>query len=619
MSISNLIREVYIDPIRSVLVIDDEFISLDKMLEYNESLFNGDINTKETIEKEYPNGLDLKRAKEIIFACRQNGRNWLCDIHDGKVISDNNEQSNLAKHLHQSDLLILDYNLTADNSDGTRALSLIEHLVNNTHFNLVVVYTASDVSNVVKEIAQHLSYKSKVLDELEINHNAILSEWSIENKNIFKDCEDLIDEIQLLNIIQNIELHKKNLESQCFYNDLVNIFNTKPSDLSHEVDLPLLFILIIKLGYEAIRHSLMNKFEISNYIFNDGQINWIKNERLFITVVSKNKHSPAQLPVILQEALVKWNPKPQRLLISKLRSELDRKGIYLEDFALSNDYTHAGWLKEFLTSDDADIRWVTKNTINRIWENISEEMMNSLEDYSKRLKKVNTEDNLESVIKTYHKLDITDKKTSLNISKHMNSYACSKTVAGNQITTGHILKLVSQTKINDNIRENIDYFVCLTPACDLVPTQTNDWKSRLSELMPIHLVKLHPSETCFPSSAKKCTYEKLLSDLNSNNHLLLNIEGTIEGFSILKTSNANPQWEQAFINNKGGILWDKTQNVPSVTLVRSYYDLEKLELTSSSHKPTIVAQLRYEYAINLLQKFGFSQSRVGLDFIEYRS
>jgi hypothetical protein len=37
-------------------------------------------------------------------------------------------------------------------------------------------------------------------------------------------------------------------------------------------------------------------------------------------------------------------------------------------------------------------------------------------------------------------------------------------------------------------------------------------------------------------------------------------------------------------------------------------------ITMKKHTARIVAQLQYEYALNLLQQFGATMSRVGLDF-----
>ena len=659
--VSALIKEVYIDPIRSVLVIDDEFVSLDKMIDYNIALTDetkSASDIRKLMNSDYQT-LDLKRSKAVIEACRAEGRNWLCDIHDGRMIECEDKEHEIAKHLHQSDLLILDYNLTGDHTDGTRALSLIDDLLLNEHFNLVVVYTNSDIDNVVSEIACNITKVSPHLENLDeklSEYNMLLAAWNIEVDDFSGELGELFDDSILLNIIQNFHSALDKLTQFDFYNDLKDLHDSKPDDLVCDIDT--LFTIVVKNKYDVIKHKFVGSKDINNSFCFDDDVNWIKNDKLFITVVSKKDNDPSTLPDLLQKALVKWNPKPQRLLMSKLRCELDSRGVFLENSALANDYTHAGWLNEFLSSQDEELKWVTKKTVNKLWDSLSADMMPALEVFSGKIKSAYSDTDIAELIKSYHDLDITDKETKLVMLKHLNAYACSTSVRGNKITTGQVLnikrkeeeKIINEKEIEGEViegeiieREEIEgkvikremiegkvierevieekiieeFYICLTPACDLEPTQTNEWKESLGSLMPIKLIRLHESEKRFTSSKKKCTDEKLLSDLNSNDHLLLDIKGKIQGFTILKAAGANPQWEQAFIFDKGKVTWEAADAF--TTVHRIYFDDKQGKLNENITKRQVVSQLRYEYAINLLQKFGASQSRVGLDFIEYKA
>jgi hypothetical protein len=260
-------------------------------------------------------------------------------------------------------------------------------------------------------------------------------------------------------------------------------------------------------------------------------------------------------------------------------------------------------------------------------------MMPALEVFSGKIKSANADTDIAKLIKSYHDLDITDKATKLAMLKHLNAYACSTSVRGNKITTGQVLNIKRKEEgkvikkemregeviVVEVVEEKIieEFYICLTPACDLMPKQSNDWKKSLGSLMPIKLVRLHASEKRFESSKKKCTDEKLLSDINSNDHLLLDIKGEVKGFTISKDPGANPQWEQAFAFNKGAVTWEEESAFAIVH--RIYFDDEQGKLNENISKCQVVAQLRSEYAINLLQKFGASQSRVGLDFIQYKA
>mgnify|MGYP000191198152 CR=1 FL=1 len=613
--ISALVKEVYIDPIRSVLVIDDEFVSLDKMIDYNIALTDETKSASDIrafMKSDYKK-LDLKRAKAVIEACRAEGRNWLCDIHDGKMIECEESEHEIAKHLHQSDLLILDYNLTGDDTDGSRALSLIDDLLRNEHFNLVVVYTNSDIDNVVSEIACNLTRKNLYLEGLDEKlsaYNILTATWEIDVDTFSEDIDELFDDSILLSIIQDFHKALEKLTEFDFYSDLEELYSSKPDDL--ECDIETLFTIIVKDKYDAIKHKLSGFKDVNNsFCFDD--INWIKNDKLFITVVSKKTNKPSVLPELLHKSLIKWNPKPQRLLMSKLRCELDSRGVFLENSALANDYTHAGWLNEFLSSEKEELKWVTNKTINKLWDSLSAEMRPALEIFAEKIKNANSSFDIAELIKGFHGLDITDKKTKLAMLKHLNAYACSISVRVNRITTGQVLSIPKK----EEGETTEEFYICLTPACDLVPTQSNEWKKTLGELMPVKLIRLYSSGKRFKGNSKKCSDEKLLSDLNSNDHLLLDVGGEIKGFTILKEPGANPQWEQAFICNKGAIRWN--DDSASTTAHRIYFDEKQGKLNENVSESKVIAQLRYEYAINLLQKFGASQSRVGMDFIEFRA
>jgi len=169
------VREVFIDPIRAVTVIDDEFPTLDGLLaeKLNDEPRDVEIeNCKRVGSGKFLNGLrglvltpsprpspagrgpgrggqrkvyashlkihHYQRVQGILEFCRSQPRNWLVDIHDG---GRQVEEIEVAEHLSQSDLLVLDYQLDKKDKSGDRAIEILRKLAENDHFNLVVVYT----------------------------------------------------------------------------------------------------------------------------------------------------------------------------------------------------------------------------------------------------------------------------------------------------------------------------------------------------------------------------------------------------------------------------------------------------------------------------------------------
>ncbi|MDM8552343.1 hypothetical protein QUF72_19815 [Desulfobacterales bacterium HSG2] len=95
---------------------------------------------------------------------------------------------------------------------------------------------------------------------------------------------------------------------------------------------------------------------------------------------------------------------------------------------------------------------------------------------------------------------------------------------------------------------------------------------------------------------------------------ILNFQDDNDDVSIFSTivnihGNANPRLEDFFVKNSGKFNQDDYK----LTLYRT--DLDQNRLIYKETVATVVAQLRYEYALDLLLKTGECKSRIGLDFI----
>ena len=101
----NFVDEALVAPIRSVLIVDDQYPTYDEILRHEESL---DSEQEYDSKKRWRR--DPKRIRSVIRRFRENNPPLLVDIHDGENVNAESETA-VAKHLHQSDLLVLDYNL----------------------------------------------------------------------------------------------------------------------------------------------------------------------------------------------------------------------------------------------------------------------------------------------------------------------------------------------------------------------------------------------------------------------------------------------------------------------------------------------------------------------------
>ncbi|TKF15914.1 hypothetical protein FCV66_08135 [Enterovibrio norvegicus] len=592
---ANLIKEAYIDPIRSVIVVDDEYPTVLELLDGAEAKSEDDI----------------KRLKEVISLCRNNANSWTLDIDNGQ----SNVLDNFSRISH-SDLLILDYHLEKGNDDGKgeQALKVIDEIVENRHFNLVIVHTkgyrtgeqdVGDFGKVFRDILLRLFGQRKVNECDGYDHDLVseaIDSWEEDRPGIIQLIKSSLSTLDFLRIVKNDNSEDEEKELA----GLKTLYAGRPTDDEDVSNLnfsDLLCFVLLSIEKDLQQEFGQQKILGLNWC---SKGLWIKTNNSFILVVGKDTPT-AELPAKLVEALVSWNPHPHALLLSKFRHLVDEHGFSYVDELINKKYVQAGWLQELLKADNSNSKWVAQNTSERLLNSMSEHMIPEVGKFAHAIHGalLATGDAAE-VVKHYHNLDVSDKTVRLEIARYINAYACSKPVVGNQISTGHIID-ISGGK-----------YICLTPACDLVPSQKSDWKNKLGDLMPFKLVKLWPGDIRFPPNKKESSDEKLLSRLNANEHIVFNEDNLIKCYSLLKTDGANPQWEQAFGHDNGRIVWDDSQRA-MVHITQIVHDGNTPnDIGSKVVEGKVIAQLRYEYAINLLQKFGVAQSRVGLDFVAFR-
>ncbi len=599
----DLIREVYIDPIRTVVVIDDEFPSLDGMIakELNE---DGAWKGKPA---------DVETVKEILQFCRHREKPWLVDVHDGNNIPFKGDEI-IAQYLIHSDLMILDFNLK---DTGEKAIKILRELAGNKHFNMVIVYTNGDIEAVFRDITLGLTYADEnlILSSEEEAIEAQIRKWEDEDGDIFDKLNGEITEQVYLNYRATKENGCKHLLGQPEGKNIVDLYKKRPTGITLKP------IEIIKWLLSKKENNIKDKLssEYLSYVSTaspEANIKWIRTVCLFVTVVNKH-HQPHTLPDKLLEALNEWCPEPHRLLMSQMRFLMDDRGVIAESEILENHYIQAGWLKELLDSKDQSHiqNQVITDTVSNHWEALGDVLRKDIGIFAGKLALyLNTQDTAD-VLEKHCKIkinpehlnpqdatDIPEKqsKTKIdpelkNITKHINCYNSTKPVNGYHLTTGLILEL-------DNGKPEKEYWICLSPACDLVPGQkTSGLFGRVKDSMPFTAVEL-----------TKIGEQKAIEEANRNIFLFLEIDKEVYTFTFHRNGdlNANVVWEQ-MIAAKLGTYDPKARELQ---ICRASQHPKNKRITMKKHTVRVVAQLQYEYALNLLQRFGATMSRVGLDF-----
>ncbi|HGF7517368.1 TPA: response regulator receiver domain, partial [Vibrio cholerae] len=168
----NKIVEAFRDnAIRSVLLIDDEYLPFEKLVTSHTSFYENLDSISKALEasseqKEmYQEKLGQLRARldeasgylmrsEVAkdFVSFFHGKRLICDVEDR---TDNLDKDKVRK----SDLIVLDYYLQkpeVTSNPAEYSLKLIDELSESKHMNIVVVYTKEDLDSVWFEVAATL-------------------------------------------------------------------------------------------------------------------------------------------------------------------------------------------------------------------------------------------------------------------------------------------------------------------------------------------------------------------------------------------------------------------------------------------------------------------------------
>ena len=357
---ASFIEEAFIDPIRSVLIVDDDYPTYDEVL--SAASRSGDLAPRHR-DKAWRRQPD--RIAKLIATFRQRSRPLLVDIHDGANVPAKKEVTT-ATHLHQCDLLVLDYELDRGKPrDGTRAINILRALMSNNHFNLVVIYTNEDLDLVYDTVRWGLICPSDdLLSEANIGDaRALIDAGEDLFENFSKQLRDSIGSAQYFHSRQNAKSFPgtmiKAQQPYALYRAQTKRVDWSPTQCK------LVLQYLLKEVELANTVTADAQFRFANLEWSARGLKWIKSDSAFVALSQKTDNTDDLLSD-LQKALVNWNPRPSRLFLTKLRAEIDEYGIAAQGHALRNHHALAYWYHRLLvdTKDD-DRRWRITESVSR--------------------------------------------------------------------------------------------------------------------------------------------------------------------------------------------------------------------------------------------------------------
>jgi hypothetical protein len=580
-----LVKKAYIEPIKSVLAIDDQYKSLDLFLTDQQTVSSQNIQ------------LDISRQRQTLEMVR--ARSWLADMHDGQV---EGARDQLYSRLHQCDLLLLDYHLDpTEHSDATKALDILSILDINHHFNLAVVYTsAEDLNKVQQEIffklssCSSLSFTNQDFTEVDKTFN----DWNEDGIECLDELLDVISNNELFQIMKDPSILDRE-DFQNFIHPIQMALEHLGLKLPQDIEQKKLYLYLFKHKIIMLkRNGEFNGVSKVDLNISESETIWLKTNRSFIAIVSKDNVNPSDLPEALLNALENWSPTSHRLLLSRIKNELDDNGQTFESAVLKCAFTNAGWLKQFSDSSDG-----YQLTVSRLMEGLKNSLLDSqsLKEFSSQLKQHINDVGLNESIdrESVSAINLSIEEHRLNVFKLLNSYISTKKVDGEHLVTGHIVKWVKTASQHEML-------LCLTPACDLVPDRTTDrgWKTDLApSFLPVKVIRL----------LKQTNEKKYLKEINSKPVIVLTAEDNTNVY-LAAESGKSVFHEQIFAINQGRFTVNDKEI--TVSLARTQLQNES-NLITVSQNCRVVGQLRYEYALNLLQLLGQDLTKIGLDFVKF--
>lgn len=622
-SFEDLVSEAFIDPLRSVLIVDDQYPTW-------EEIFNSKLDAGAHSEAVEANSKSKKWSNEtatanevfdLVKEFRRRKPGLIIDIHDGvstkadEKTARSETPDQLADHLHQSDLLILDYNLEGPEAGtgGDLARQILNSVLSNQHFNLVVVHTSEKLEDVFNDSILSLmcSCTSRFGEKIRADIGSIeahLDNLETSPRGDVLSCFDKAMYVKLRSSGENScsEVLGDYMRGEGAFKALSDLANGLKLTHKNKKDF---FFWALDQYEKSIEQSFCSQEPPKNLSWkNEGGQKWLRTSRGFVCFVNKG---PENLLGDLLNSLVDWKPSPTRLISAKYRDELSRMGADVEEEALRQKFAHAKFYD--VIKKPTDNKDVTEDQINglrhlRLREHVGRqsEMLSFLiedqvADFGRRVHQydVNAGGNLTS----HYGVDLADvnqlREAVARYNRHICCLPSKQTPDGTdlieQLDSGHIFQFRGA------------WWVCATPACDLQLGQTKIAfsESGNSSLRPFTALQLQ----------KVTDLKKLTADhINSGTYCFVEESGKVIGLGakdpdkdVGEPASSKVTWRSMIAKNAGTI----TNGQLCILDIK----LDGDQIASKDEPATVHAKLRYEYALNFIHRVGGSVSRIGLGYV----
>ena len=376
--------------IRSVLLIDDEYLPFENLVATSTSFRNelesisGDVNpTISGKEVAYQDKLSrlrtlLKQASSTLmrsdvakdFVSFFHQKRLICDVEDRTDSLDKDK-------VRKSDLIVLDYYLQkpgVTSNPAEYSLKLIDELSESKHMNIVVVYTKENLDDVWFEVAGTLrgSYDNDI--DAFLSDPELYKEW----KDNQQDWED-----EWAHIVSK-GIHEKFLKSELDLNQLTQDLCDACYDKGYECPQSKHVEWLLE---QAIKPYNKNNCPISTFEIHGKRRKWLQAGDVFVVFCSKDTGegdqrrdtTPEEVWELIQETLIDWYPSFYRVVTSELQNQVEDANLSMEKVLAAGNSEQIAALWGVLRVEDSLREQASKELLNNLLNDVVDKIQTSSE------------------------------------------------------------------------------------------------------------------------------------------------------------------------------------------------------------------------------------------------
>lgn len=604
------------DAIRSVILIDDEYLPYKKLIENKEVLSEklkelSDYDSGDIFE--YKNKVTELMDLEISSKRSDVAKNFIDFFHRNKCICDVESDTESLDHekIRKSDLVVLDYYLKPETSDNRAGLSLelISQLSDSKHMNLVVVYTNEPVNQVWLEIAATLKGTEEISVDTFLSKSELIQRWNENSEDWIGKWKNVVSDSLLVDYFKDennpVQKAIEELQLLCAEDEL-----EKPDDIHAQY--------LLKQSAVALNKNL--KPTTSMNIHGEKGV-WIQAGNIFIALCSKQDQStPDDVWDCIEKSLCSWKPSFYRVVTSELQNQIEDANLSMEKSLLCSDKEQMAFLWGILQAEDKDKNRVTREllgnianeALNRVLYNsdfISKIVCTAEEVSHQKISYVARNPKNETPYKEFQtkilKLASNNVVNGTDISEQQ-QYEIAHSYNEKLSTTKHFPKYITTGSVLKD--ENDVWYICVTPSCNTIPNQATDRSIR--ELKP------HRSLTLARLKKISPVYEALHNAHHSSYIYVTSLEGDSLAFSVVGIESKLPDLIKVIIMNHDSEVWENDDHKVMTTFKTKLDKItgsKKIEQTQRKIYP--IALLKPAYAARYQNIQSHYEGRIGVDFI----